>query len=194
MGLLEDSVLILNKRFFPLRVDTVEAALYLLFKGRAVVMDDAWTSFSLDEYSAAFSHKTDRAIRTVSRVYIAPEVIRLKERDLVLNRKINLTRQNLVLRDGGCAYCGTREGDLTIDHVIPRSRYLEFGLKAHTTWENTVACCYTCNAKKANRTPEEAEMKLLVKPHRPNSTLKFRFGRKWKPSWDAYLGAKDTLP
>ncbi len=55
-----------------------------------------------------------------------------------------------------CQYChkSLPSGELTLDHVVPRSRAGE------TTWENLVACCHPCNNRKGSRTPEEAGMKL----------------------------------
>ena len=55
-----------------------------------------------------------------------------------------------------CQYCHALlpTGELTLDHVIPRSRGGE------TAWENLVACCHPCNNRKGNRTPDEAGMKL----------------------------------
>jgi len=47
---------------------------------------------------------------------------------------------------------------LTIDHVLPRSRGGKF------KWENIVTCCFACNVKKSNRTPEEAGMSLKKLP------------------------------
>jgi len=63
-----------------------------------------------------------------------------------------------------CAYCGDIHKDyrLTIDHVLPRSR------GGKNTWMNTVAACKPCNVRKADRTPEEAEMALLYVPYVPN--------------------------
>src|SRR3712207_9524749 len=54
-----------------------------------------------------------------------------------------------------CQYCHRSPPavDLTLDHVIPRSRHGE------STWENLVACCHSCNNRKGNRKPEEAGMK-----------------------------------
>ena len=50
-------------------------------------------------------------------------------------------------------------GELTLDHVIPRSRG---GL---STWENLVACCHPCNRKKGNQLLSEIpDMKLLREP------------------------------
>jgi 5-methylcytosine-specific restriction endonuclease McrA len=180
-----DKVLVLNRSFFPLQVSTVEKAVYLLFKGKAVVMDDNWCSYaSWEEYSFMHSGLIERQVRTSTKVYIAPEVIRLLERDLVLNRKIALTRQNVIMRDGACAYCGVTE-DLTIDHVIPKSRHKEFHLTSHTTWENVVACCKPCNNFKGNRTPEEVGFTMRVKPRRPASLPVFY--RAGKHAWRNYL-------
>jgi 5-methylcytosine-specific restriction endonuclease McrA len=49
-------------------------------------------------------------------------------------------------------------GSLTLDHVIPKSR------GGKSTWENLVACCYPCNNRKGDRTPDEAAVKLATKP------------------------------
>lgn len=62
-----------------------------------------------------------------------------------------------------CAYCGLEFTlrNLTIDHVLPRSR------GGKNTWMNTVTACKPCNVKKADRTPEEAGMQLLYRPYSP---------------------------
>lgn len=71
------------------------------------------------------------------------------------------SRRGVMARDGKkCAYCSA--GASTIDHVIPQSR------GGRSTWENTVAACDRCNQNKANRTPAEANMALLFKPHAPS--------------------------
>lgn len=57
-------------------------------------------------------------------------------------------------RDGdACRYCGSSD-ELTIDHVIPRSR----GGTDHE--HNLVVCCRPCNSRKGGRTPEQAGMAL----------------------------------
>lgn len=35
------------------------------------------------------------------------------------------------------------------------------------SWTNLVTCCGKCNLKKANRTPDECNMTLHVKPYEP---------------------------
>lgn len=82
-----------------------------------------------------------------------------------VNRGVAFSRSNVYLRDGhACQYCGKRFGGtrgLTLDHVIPRAQ------GGTNTWENIVAACVPCNARKADRTPKEARMKLLKEPIRP---------------------------
>lgn len=62
-----------------------------------------------------------------------------------------------------CAYCGNvfEDRNLTIDHVLPRSR------GGKNTWVNCVASCKPCNNRKDDRTPEEAGMQLLYVPYAP---------------------------
>lgn len=70
------------------------------------------------------------------------------------------SRAGVLNRDGRrCGYC--RGEASTIDHVIPTSR------GGKNTWQNTVAACAGCNARKGNRTPQEALMALQVTPAQP---------------------------
>lgn len=74
------------------------------------------------------------------------------------------TRRNIFLRDGGrCAYCGAEVSlnKFTRDHIVPKSRGGRLG------WTNIVVSCQKCNAKKGNRLPQEAGMKLIHKPFAP---------------------------
>jgi len=63
-----------------------------------------------------------------------------------------------------CLYCGKSFArcDLSRDHVIPRSR------GGADIWQNCVTACKRCNHHKNDRTPEEANMKLLAVPFEPN--------------------------
>lgn len=76
-----------------------------------------------------------------------------------------LNNRELFYRDGNlCLYCGRTYTDsqLTRDHVKPVSRG---GLNI---WSNVVAACKTCNTRKGDRLPEEANMALLAIPYEPN--------------------------
>ena len=75
-----------------------------------------------------------------------------------------LTNSKLFARDRNiCAYCGDHfgESDLTREHIVP------FAQNGRDHWMNVVTACRTCNARKANRTPEQARMPLLYAPYVP---------------------------
>lgn len=76
-----------------------------------------------------------------------------------------LTNRELFLRDAYlCMYCGNKYGDalLTRDHVLPISK------GGTDRWSNVVTACRSCNTRKGNRRPEDANMPLLAIPYRPN--------------------------
>jgi len=76
------------------------------------------------------------------------------------NRKNQYSKNAVLRRDNHiCAYC--KKKAMTIDHIIPRCQ------DGPSTWLNTVASCRECNLKKGGRTPEQAHMKLLIKPYKP---------------------------
>ena len=55
-----------------------------------------------------------------------------------------------------CVYCGG-EGPLTIDHVVPISRWRDFGVrrKVLDNKSNRVLACAKCNAEKGSMSPKE---------------------------------------
>ncbi len=55
-----------------------------------------------------------------------------------------------------CVYCGSTE-DLTIEHVVPLSRWGEFKLRRRVldNPSNRVIACHKCNAEKANMPPAQ---------------------------------------
>lgn len=76
-----------------------------------------------------------------------------------------LTNHALFARDGHlCMYCGQAfaRSVLTRDHVEPLSR------GGADVWENVVAACRACNARKGGRNPQQARMPLLAVPFRPS--------------------------
>ena len=79
--------------------------------------------------------------------------------------KPSLTNTKLFARDRNiCAYCGNlfHETDLTREHIRP------FGQNGVDHWMNVVTSCKSCNHRKGNRTPEQANMPLLYAPYVPN--------------------------
>ncbi|MGK9369051.1 HNH endonuclease [Melioribacter sp. Ez-97] len=155
----------MNQSYEPLSICNVKKAIVLLLLGKAELV----------------ANNNGRQIRTVSKSYPWPSVIKLKDYIRIPYKKIILTRKNILKRDGHrCAYCGRGDLPLTVDHVVPKSR------GGSDTWENLVAACLPCNNKKGDRTPDEAGMKLRIKPFTPNHILfiKSTAGRidtAWKP-------------
>jgi 5-methylcytosine-specific restriction endonuclease McrA len=142
---MDASVLVLNKDYQPLRICSVHRSIKLLFLDKAELVHDY----------------PERKLRTVSEEYAYPSVIRLRRYINIPYKSIVLSRFNIMKRDSKeCQYCGSSQ-NLTIDHVIPRSR------GGKDTWENLVTACDRCNVQKGDRTPKEAEMPLRQKPYRP---------------------------
>jgi len=101
-------------------------------------------------------------------------------------REVPLTKRNILRRDNyTCQYCGTREGPMTVDHVIPKR------LGGRDEWANLVCACFRCNNKKGDRTPEEAGMKLRRKPRKPSYfTLLFATRKIPDERWKEFLFLK----
>jgi 5-methylcytosine-specific restriction endonuclease McrA len=143
-AMMNERVLVLNASFEPINVCTLRRAVVLIIKGAA----------RMEEASARILHSPSTA-------FTAPSVIRLVEYVHVPFERTSLSRKNVLLRDHNtCQYCGrtATSQDLTLDHVLPRSRGGSSG------WENLVACCRPCNNRKGDRTPDEARMRLLKRP------------------------------
>lgn len=168
-NVLNEKVLIVNKSFFALCVVSVKTAMKLIFSNKATILDDQYINYNLEDWSKV-NVTGKKVLRTVNRVYAIPEVIRLVDFDQMISKTISLTKQNIFIRDDyTCQYCG--DGDeLTIDHVIPKSRAKEFGFDKQkiNSWENMVTCCRMCNVKKDNKTVKEVGFKLFQKPRCPN--------------------------
>ncbi len=127
----------------------------------------------------------DEVVHSPSTEIRIPSVVVLKDY-VKPARSAAFTRFNLFLRDEfSCQYCGAR-GDLTFDHVVPRSR------GGRTTWENVVAACGPCNLKKGARTLAQTGMQLRRRPRRPSGEELRNIGRKFPPnhlheSWMDFL-------
>jgi len=108
----------------------------------------------------------NKSIRTISEEFPVPAVVRLYNYNKLGPVSIRFSRENVYIRDKHhCQYCGYSFSvkKLTLDHVVPRAR------GGRTVWTNIITACKDCNVKKADRTPNEANMPLLSKPTVPTS-------------------------
>jgi 5-methylcytosine-specific restriction endonuclease McrA len=156
--------LVLNTTFLPINICSWRRAMVLLFKGKAEGIE-----------------KSKKYIN--SGKYVLPLVIKLKDYVPMPYNSVVFTRKNIFLRDNyTCQYCG-KTGNLTIDHIIPRSKGGE------DVWENVVACCIRCNNKKGDRLPEEEGMRLIGTPYKPPSSLYLQITRQSSvpKSWFSYF-------
>jgi 5-methylcytosine-specific restriction endonuclease McrA len=165
--MLSDNVLIVNQNYEPLITTSVKRAIVLVFLGKASMVEA----------------RRGRTVRSVSRVFEEPSIVRLEVYARVPQKQVMLNRKNIIKRDGGvCQYCGTTSGVMTVDHVIPKLR------RGGDNWENLVCACDKCNNKKGNRLPEEAGMRLRSKPRRPsNLTFIRQLVTKGDEVWKKYL-------
>ena len=142
-------VYLLNSSFEILRLIDTERAMGL------VATDRAWILMSVP----------GKVIRSPQQTWPWPTHIVLKNWVTVpfFAPKIHdvfASRMGVLRRDGfTCGYCGATA--TTWDHIQPQSKGGE------DTWVNTIAACQPCNARKGNKTPEQANMKLLWDPKNP---------------------------
>jgi 5-methylcytosine-specific restriction endonuclease McrA len=143
-------VLVLNATYEPVNVCTVRRAVVLLLKEKAEVIERG----SWELHSETTTLARPMVIRLVTFVKVPRDTHRRK-----------ITRRAVFARDGWqCQYCGSR-ANLTVDHVIPRSK------GGTSTWENIVASCAPCNRRKGDSLPAKAGMHPKRKPRVPHPQI-----------------------
>ena len=160
-------MLVLNATFEPINVCSVRRAVVLLLKEKAELLERAgW-----DLHAESTTVPRPMVIRLVAYVRVPRDT-----------HKRRITRRAVFARDGWtCQYCGSRS-NLTVDHVIPRSK------GGASSWENIVASCAPCNRKKGNRLPREVSMHPRSRPSAPGPTVFIRIASPTVPrAWEQYL-------
>lgn len=136
----------------------------------------------------------DVVVRTSTREYKVPSVVAHTQMQ-PLPETPKFTRSSLYLRDDfTCQYTGVQypPSELTLDHVMPQSR------GGKSSWTNLVACHRDVNFKKADRTPQEAGLRLLREPYVPSAWELREKGRNYPTplahvSWGDYVYWNVTL-
>ncbi len=140
-------VLVLNSSLQPLSVIPERRLVVLLSKQKVTFVDDSVREL-IEESIRARRLELER-----------PVIVQLLANVRIPRMVLQPTRANILLRDDEtCQYCGKHTRDLTLDHVIPRSR------GGQGTWENLVASCKACNGRKGNRLLKEVNMHLIRQP------------------------------
>jgi 5-methylcytosine-specific restriction endonuclease McrA len=162
-------VLVLNATYEPINVCTVRRAVVLLLKEKAEVIEHG-----------------DWELRSATRSVTRPVVIRLVSYVRVPRdtHRRKITRRAVFARDDWtCQYCGARS-NLTVDHVIPRSK------GGDSSWDNIVASCAPCNLRKGNALPRQAGMRLQRQPRTPSPHVFIHVASPTIPAaWLQYLTA-----
>lgn len=164
-----NSVLVLNQDYSPLTICSVQRAFLLVFLQKAELLNTV----------------KERSLRSISRSYPFPSVIKIDRYISIPYKGVVLTRHNIFKRDGHkCQYCGHNK-KLTIDHLIPRSK------GGKSSWTNLVTACQSCNAKKGDYSLEKVGLKLQNIPIKPSyiSFLRMSHGGI-RDDWKPYLNPK----
>src|ERR1700732_155007 len=155
---LDRSTLVLNRHWQPVGVATVARALVMLWNDVARVVDPAeYRLYDWTDGAELVPEPGSPCIRAATLRLRVPEVVGLCRYDRLPGTAVTFSRRNVAKRDHHtCQYCGAQPGweSITVDHVLPRSQ------GGASTWTNCVAACVGCNARKADRTPEQAGMHL----------------------------------
>lgn len=185
-------VLVLNKSYAAIHIIDWRKAISLVYQDAARAMDHEYVVYEFNDwlkFSDKFCGKLP-TVETTSRKIVVPEIIVLKKYDKLPIRDVKYSRQSLFQRDNNkCGYCGGvfPRKELTIDHIIPKSK------GGKTTWDNTVAACFKCNSRKADKTVEEAGMNLQFKAKKPKWYIPFDALNTYKSvhvpaAWSQFLG------
>ena len=144
---MEDTIL-LNSDYTYLGNISWQKAICLMVKGKVEVI----------KYTKRIIKNFDGSV--VMRIPLVVKLIKIIR--TLYKTKVPFSKRNVLIRDGfTCAYCGVKGKNLTIDHVVPRSK------GGKSTFENTVTACKKCNNKKDDMLPSEAKMFPNIKATQP---------------------------
>lgn len=184
------TVLVLNRNWQAIDVKSPADALSMMYTDNATGLDILGKDHMIpyrwkDWVKLPFDSECDY-IKTINGGVKIPKIIVLCKFDKVPIKRPKFSLTGVWDRDNGvCQYTGRKlsKNEGNVDHIIPKSR------GGRSNWDNCVLSHKDINARKANRTPEEAGLKLLKKPTIPKQ-LPTTFYIKNKhniPEWDIFL-------
>lgn len=166
---MEHSVLVVDNSYHPVRIENWDDALCDVISNRFTVL----------QYS-------DKFVYSAHDKWFLPEII-VDSTALRIRKHVKFKYTRVNARDNyTCTYCGNtfHPEKCSVDHIIPKDP--KYG--GQNTWKNCITACRKCNNKKANRTPEEAGMKLKFQPIEPANSLEYSlYGLNLKEEWMPYM-------
>lgn len=187
--LLRSSVLVLNSAWQAINTDTPQNAFCQIASGVSTGLDVSgeimiptkwknWLKLPIREH--------DEFVMTSVGPVRLPTIIVLCNYSKVPKSRPKFSSSSIWIRDEGrCQFSGRKlspkEGN--IDHVIPKSK------GGKSTWDNCVLSDKKLNSIKADRTLQEAGLKLIRKPKAPTEvpiTMKIQ-NKHNIPEWDLFL-------
>jgi 5-methylcytosine-specific restriction endonuclease McrA len=161
-------VLVLNRHWQAIHVRTPQEAFCMMATNVATALEIEGDSHirpvKWDEWITLAVRPQDHAVQTVRGPIRVPTVIVAVNFAKVPKKRPKLSARTIRERDGNrCQYTGQllRPEEGSLDHVVPRSR------GGPDTWENLVWSSKSVNARKGDRLPHEAGLKLLTVPRAP---------------------------
>ena len=183
-------VLVLNRNWQAINIKTpaevfcqmaTDVATGLDIQGEDWMVPTKW-----EDWQSLPVREDDFSLGTPHGPVRVPTVVVLARFSKVPMKRPKFNARSLYVRDGGrCQYTGRelKPGEGNIDHVVPRSRGGE------TTWENCVLAARDVNSRKADRTPEEAGLRLRREPQVPREVPVTALLKNVHqiPDWDPFL-------
>jgi len=161
-------VLVLNRNWQAINIRTPQEAFCQMATNVATALDiegeDYIRPVQWDEWITLPIRPQDNAVRTARGAIRVPTVIVAVNYARVPKKRPKLSAKNIRERDGDrCQYTGRllHPDEGSLDHVVPRSR------GGADSWENLVWSAKDVNARKADRLPHEAGLRLLAVPRAP---------------------------
>jgi 5-methylcytosine-specific restriction endonuclease McrA len=166
-------VLVLNRNWQAINIRTPQEAFCMMATNVATALDielgddaraEALRPVTWDKWITLPIRPQDNAVQTVRGAIRVPTVIVAVNFARVPKKRPKLCAKTIRERDGNrCQYTGKllKPDEGSLDHVLPRSR------GGKDEWENLVWSSKDVNARKGNRLPHEAGLKLLGVPRAP---------------------------
>jgi 5-methylcytosine-specific restriction endonuclease McrA len=192
----KSSVLVLNRNWQAVGIKTPAEAFCMIVGGNATPLhiqgDDVLEKLTWDEWKNLPVQEGEAHVKTAHGPIRVPTVIVAARYDKVPQHRPKFSSKSIWKRDGGrCQYTGQllKPDEGNIDHIIPVSK------GGSTSWENCVLSHRKVNAKKGNKLPHEAGLKLLRMPFKPRPvpvTLVLQElaheDKNISPDWKKFLG------